>query len=102
MTITARIATMARTHTTSMSVNPASAGSPSLCPAGDIGCCTGAAFLSIRAIGQDVVRSVLARRAIKVWPSPWVFGNDVAFQIRSVPAGYAARALHQRPETIGV
>src|SRR4029077_10461214 len=90
---------MAMTQTTSRRVNPSSLVSPSFSPAGNIGCCTGAAFLSICTIGQNVVRSVLPRRAVDVELPPRVFRNHIAFQIRAAPTGDAARALHQCLET---
>src|SRR5262249_50853108 len=93
-------ATIARTQTISMSVNPSSPRTRSAFPSCDIGRCTGPAFLSVGAIRDDVVGPVLARQAVDVGVAPWVGGDDVAFQIGAVPCRDIAGTLHQCGEAL--
>src|SRR5712691_10630339 len=94
----ARIAMMATTQTTSRRVKPRCAVRRSLRPADDIGRRARATFLPVRAVGDDVIRSVLARRAIEIGVSPRILGDRAALQIRPVPRAQPARALRERVE----
>src|ERR1700733_7100664 len=93
-------ATMARTQTTSINVNPAEAPA-SACPAVDIGCGSRATFLPVGSIGNDIVRAVLAGRAIEIDIAPRIGRNKTALQIGPVPGRYGARPLHQRRQAFG-
>src|SRR5262249_15135960 len=88
------------TQMTSRRVKPSSSFSRSISPAGDVGCCTGATFLPIGSIGQDVIRPVLPGRAVDVLVSPRVLRDRVAFQIRPAPVRYPARPSHQGLEPL--
>src|SRR5262245_9401600 len=83
--IAARIAMIASTQTTSIRVKPASPADGAARPTDDVGRCSTSTCLSIRAVGDDVVGAVLARRPVHIGIAPRVDGNDPAFQVRAVP-----------------
>src|SRR3984957_15547931 len=100
----ASMAISASTHTISSSVKPRS---EALFIFGvdqvfgrNIGGKSAAAFLTIRAIGGDLIRRVISRCAVCVGMAPGIVRQDVALQVGSVPCCHARRALHQRREPL--
>src|SRR5450631_1289599 len=91
--------TIASTHTISSRVKPRCAWLFIFCGGhvldrnirGD----TAAALLAIGAIGHDVVRAAVSRRAIDVSVVPGIVGDVAALEIRTVPGGDTRRALDQ-------
>src|SRR4051794_38593874 len=67
--------------------------------AGNIGCRSTAAFLSVGPERDDFVRRALARRAIEIAMAPGVVWDHAAPQVRSVPARRVIGA-RQRGETL--
>src|SRR3954447_19543327 len=65
----------------------------------DVGCRSTAAFLSVGAERDDLVRRALARRTIDIAMAPRIVRNHAAPQIRSVPARRVVGA-RQRGETL--
>src|ERR1700688_4144322 len=59
----------------------------------DVGGDAAAAFLTVGAIGYDVIRTMLAGRAIQIAVVPGIVGNVAAPQIRPVPGADARRLL---------
>ena len=95
--IAARIAMTATTQMISTSVKPACPVEAVSGPAGDVGRSTRTTFLPIRAVGNDVIGTVLSRRPVDIRTAPWVTGDHCAPQIRTIPArGDVAGALYQR------
>src|ERR1700731_3440982 len=78
---------MASTQRISISAKPASPPPRSARAAGNVSRCSTAAFLTVGAQGNDLIRRTLARRAIDVAVAPGIVGHDAATQIRPVPAG---------------
>src|SRR5580704_6735305 len=91
---------IARTQTISSRTTPRSPANPSVLPALNVGRRAGAAFLSVRAKGNNVISSVLARRAIDVRMPPRIVGNGAAAQVGPVPRVDAARSLGERREAL--
>src|SRR5215475_7587228 len=58
-----------------------------------------AALLAVGSVGDDVIGTVLARRAIDISVVPGIAGDVAALQIGAVPGGDARRLLHQRGQT---
>src|SRR5713226_708085 len=96
----AMMAMSASTHTISSKLKPRSA--PSLIfrtgrvLGGNVGGKTAAAFLTIRAVGQDIVRAAISGRTIHIGVVPGIAGDVATFEIRPVPGSYARRPAHQR------
>src|SRR5712671_364761 len=94
----------ASTHTISSKVKPRSA--PSLIFRtgqvfdGNVGRKTAAAFLTIRSVGQDIVRAAVSGRTIHIGVVPGIAGDVTTFEIRSVPGRYARRPAHQRRQAL--
>ena len=65
----------------------------------NVGGNSAAAFLAVGSVGHDVIRAVLAGRAIDVAVVPGIVGNVAALQIRSVPGGDARRLPDQRRQS---
>src|ERR1044072_1106491 len=92
----ARIATMATTATTSISVKP-SVAPPSALPVRDVLCRACSTFRSIRAIGKEIVGpAFLSGRTIDVSVAPRIGRNLAALQIRAIPGRDVAGPAHQR------
>ena len=87
----ASIAMIASTHTISSKVKPRSRGVTHFSHGHvferNVGGDPAAAFLTVGSVGHDVIRPVLARRAIDVGVVPGIVGNVAALQIGSVPGG---------------
>src|SRR3954471_7827785 len=96
ITMAARIATIASTHTISSSVKPASA-----LPARDVLSSARSSLCPVGAVRKNVVSPVLSRRAVHIRVAPRIGRYIAAFQIGPVPRIDAARPLHQRGETLG-
>src|SRR3954452_576331 len=96
ITMAARIATMASTHTIASSVNPASA-----LPARDVLSSARSSLCSVGAVRKNVVGPVLSRRAVHIRIAPWIGRPLAALQVGPVPRIDAAGTLHQRGETFG-
>src|ERR1700687_6210801 len=92
---------IASTHRISISAKPRSA-MRSARAAGNVGCSSTAAFLTVRPKRDDFVGSVLARRTIDVAVPPGIVGHDAAPQIRPVPAGRVVAARQRGEAFIGV
>src|ERR1700755_1416735 len=89
---------MASTHRISISAKPRSP-LRSARAAGNIGCRSTAAFLSVGPERDDFVRRALARRSIDIAMAPRIVGNHAAPQVGSVPARRVIGA-RQRGETL--
>src|SRR3954463_9341526 len=96
ITMAARIATIASTHTISSSVKPASA-----LPARDVLSSARSSLCSVGAVRKNVVGPVLSRRAVHIRIAPWIGRYLAAFQVGPVPGIDAAGTLYQRGETLG-
>src|SRR4051794_22242415 len=97
---------MASTHSISISAKPAAPLSrgrramASARTAGDVAGRSTAAFLSVGAERDDVVRRALAGRAIDIAMAPRVVRDHAAAQVRAVPALRVGRP-RQRGKTLG-
>src|SRR5260370_29004171 len=99
--VAASMPMMASTHRISISANPRSA-MRSARAAGDVGCRSTAAFLTIGPKRDDFVGSALARRTIDVAVPPGIVGYDAAPQIRPVPARRVVAARQRGEAFVGV
>src|SRR6185436_16091985 len=96
----ARIATMATTATTSISVKPSVAPVPSALPARDVLCRACSTFRPIRAVGKEIVGpAFLSGRTIDVSIAPGIGRNLAALQVRAVPGRDVAGPAHQRRQS---
>src|SRR4051812_365139 len=96
ITMAARIATIASTHTISSSVKPASA-----LPTRDVLSSARSSLCSVGAVRKNVVGPVLSRRAVHIRIAPWIGRHLAALQVGPVPRIDAAGTLYQRGETFG-
>src|SRR5579871_6312698 len=87
---------IASTQTISSRTSPLSAVNASVRPALNVRRRAGAALLTIRAIRDDVIRSMLARRPVDVRMPPRIVRDRASAQVRPIPAVDAARAGRQR------
>src|SRR5262245_42934500 len=97
-------AMMASTHTISSRVKPRCvtsfiSGGCRLFE-GNVGGIAAATLLAIGAIGDDVIRAMLAGRPIDVGVIPGIFRNIAALQVRPIPRGNAGRPLYQRGKSL--
>src|SRR5258705_6582540 len=76
---------IASTHRISISAKPRWPGC-SARAAGNVGCRSTAALLTVRPERDDFVRRALARRTIDIVVSPGIVGHYAAAEIRPVPA----------------
>src|SRR5580692_6910522 len=94
------MAMSASTHTISSKVKPRSESSLILgighVVERNVGSNTAAAFLTIRSIRHDIVRSAFSGRAIQIGMAPGIVRHVAALEIRPVPCSDARRTLYQR------
>src|ERR1700694_853934 len=97
----ASIPMMASTHRISISAKPRSPVR-SARAAGNVGCGSTAAFLTVRPKRDDFGGRALARRTIDVAVSPGIVGHHAAPQIRPVPARRVVAARQRDKAFVGV
>src|SRR6266581_6761774 len=100
--IAASMPMMASTHSISISAKPRSPRPFSARAAGNVGCCSTAAFLTVGAKGNDFVGRALARRTIDVAVAPRIVGHHTAPQIGPVPARRVVAARERGEAFVGV
>src|SRR3954471_11524790 len=100
--IAASMPMMASTHSISISAKPRSPRTALARAAANVGCRSTAAFLTVRAKGNDFVWRALTRRTIDVSVAPGIVGHEAAAQIGSVPAGRVVAARQRREAFVGV
>src|SRR5437763_1866108 len=98
--IAAKSPMIASTQRISISAKPASVPR-SARAAGNIGCRSTAAFLTVGAKRDDFKRRALARRAIDIIVAPRIVGHHAAAQIRPVPARCVVAARQRGEPLIG-
>src|SRR5258708_67383 len=67
----------------------------------DVGGCSAAALLSVRAIGQNLVGAVLAARAVHIRCIPGIVRHSSALQVGTVPRCHARRLMRQGRQSLG-
>src|SRR5216684_4114345 len=100
--IAASMPMMASTQRISINANPLSPPPLLARAAGNVGCRSTAAFLTVGAQGNDFVGRPLARRTIDVAMTPGIVGHQAAPQIRPVPSRRVVASRQRRKAFVGV